>query len=162
MLDDTTDFEILKGRNSFPLKLKNGLQLHPNPEVIFISVPHFRIAGELAIFGVGLDRVDLAGDCRDRRSKCDRLECGKVAASVGLSSGRGDFWQTGGTVGIIAIFVSYSLSWRVADGLVSVVFNRGGLVARMFRQFLVLPIGFIIVVARSKWFQKLEKWVMRD
>lgn len=53
-------------------------------------------------------------------------------------------------------------SWRVADGLVAVVFNQGWFVARMFGQFLVLPIGLMIGVVRSTWFQKLEKWVVRE
>ncbi|MEB3886768.1 hypothetical protein [Lyngbya sp. CCY1209] len=67
-----------------------------------------------------------------------------------------------GLLGLLLFLLTIVWSWRVADGLVSVVFNQGGLVARMFGQFLVLPIGFIIVVARSKWFQKLEKWAARD
>lgn len=103
----------------------------------------------LGTVGVGVQNAIVWGVEKLRRPLVFRRVEGISGKQVGL-------------LGLLLLLLIIVWSWRVADGLVLLVFNQGGLVARMFGQFLVLPIGFIIVVARSKWFQKLEKWVMRD
>lgn len=99
--------------------------------------------------GVGVQNAMVLGVKKLRRPPVFRRFEGISGKQVGL-------------LGLLLFLLAIVWSWRVADGLVAVVFDRGWLVARMFGQFLVLPIAFIIVVVRSKWFQKLEKWVARD
>lgn len=64
-----------------------------------------------------------------------------------------------GLLGLLVLVLVGVWYQRVEDGLLLVAMSQGILALQMLGLFVILPLGMVIVIIRSSWFQCLESWL---
>ena len=68
--------------------------------------------------------------------------------------------QSAWLLGILVFVLVVILYQRLAEGLLSLVLSKGMLALQQLGLFLLLPVVVMVVIVRSRWFSRLESWLI--